>query len=87
MNLLKAKIAIKMPGNTRYVNDYIEGCWQHVTALTSSIERYNSDPWLEEKFSVYVQSQEHILNNRLEKIQYDIDTVETVSLLLGGELI
>jgi hypothetical protein len=87
MMLLKAEIAIKMPGNLRYVNDYIEGCWQHVTVLTSSIERYDSDSWLEEKFAGYVQSQESLLKERLEKIQYDIDAVETVSLVLRGERI
>ncbi|KAJ7830412.1 hypothetical protein B0H14DRAFT_2593325 [Mycena olivaceomarginata] len=87
MMLLKAEVAIKMPGNLRYVNDYIEGCWQHVTVLTSSIERYDSDSWLEEKFAGYVQSQESLLKERLEKIQYDIDAVETVSLVLRGERI
>ncbi|KAJ7240155.1 hypothetical protein B0H12DRAFT_57866 [Mycena haematopus] len=87
MNLLKSEIAVKMPGNTCYVNDYIEGCWQHVTALTSSIERYTGESWLEEKFSGYIESQEAILKERLGKIQYDIDAIETVSLLLRGDRI
>ncbi|KAF7335401.1 hypothetical protein MVEN_02192800 [Mycena venus] len=87
MVLLKNQIAIKMPGNVRYVNDYIEGCWQHVTALTSSIERYYAETWLEEKFAGYVAVQEALLKERLQKIQYDIDAVETVSLLLRGDRI
>ncbi|KAF7375680.1 VPS13 domain-containing protein [Mycena sanguinolenta] len=81
-------MALKMPGNTGYVNDYIEGCWQHVTALTSSIERYSGgELWLEEKFSSYIESQEAILKERLGKIQYDIDAIETVSLVLRGDRI
>ncbi|KAJ7312624.1 hypothetical protein DFH08DRAFT_943570 [Mycena albidolilacea] len=88
MMLLKFQIGLRMPGNVRYVNDYIENIWQHVTALTSSIERYDSPPpWLEEKFATYIQSQETTLKERLEKIQYDIDAVETVSLILRSERI
>ncbi|KAF7375685.1 hypothetical protein MSAN_00457800 [Mycena sanguinolenta] len=88
MNLLRLEIAVKMPGSTCYVNDYIEGCWPHVTALTSSIERYSDgESWLEEKFSPYIQSQETILKERLGKIKYDIDAIETVSLVLRGDRI
>ncbi|KAJ7157929.1 hypothetical protein C8R43DRAFT_996337 [Mycena crocata] len=88
MFLLKKEIGIQMPGNKRYINDYLDGCWQHVTALTSAIERYDSPPpWLEDKFADYVQSQEKILKERLEKIQYDIDALETVALLLRGDRI
>ncbi|KAJ7240171.1 hypothetical protein B0H12DRAFT_1135296, partial [Mycena haematopus] len=87
MNLLKSEIAVKMPGNTCYVNLYFEGSWQGVTALTSSIERNPGEPWLEEKFSGYIESQETILKERLGKIQYDIDAIETVSLLLRGDRI
>ncbi|KAJ7200442.1 hypothetical protein C8J57DRAFT_1736598 [Mycena rebaudengoi] len=87
MVLLKREIAIKMPGNTRYINAYIDGCWEHVTALTSSIERYSAEPWLKEKFTGYIQSQETILMERLDKIQYDIDAVETVSLVLRDDRI
>ncbi|KAK7058060.1 hypothetical protein R3P38DRAFT_2599651 [Favolaschia claudopus] len=88
MILLKKQIAIKMPGNTRFVNDYIEGCWQHVTALTSSIERYDGpETWLEEKFATYLQAQESMLKERLEKIQYDVDALDTVALILRGDRI
>ncbi|KAK6975085.1 hypothetical protein R3P38DRAFT_3128369 [Favolaschia claudopus] len=88
MLLLKKQITIKMPGNTRYLNEYIEGCWQHVTALTSSIERYDGpETWLEEKFAAYIQAQESMLKERLEKIQYDIDALDTVALILRGDRI
>ncbi|KAK7055969.1 hypothetical protein R3P38DRAFT_3342927 [Favolaschia claudopus] len=88
MTMLKKQITMKMPGNTRYVNDYIEGCWQHVTALTSSIERYDGpDMWLEGKFALYVQRQESMLKERLEKFQYDIDALDTVALILHGDRI
>ncbi|KAJ7846703.1 hypothetical protein B0H14DRAFT_2583962 [Mycena olivaceomarginata] len=78
------QISIKMPGNTRYVNAYIEGCWEQVTTLTLCIEPCDSDPWLAEKFAEYGESQEAILKERRGKIQYDIDASETVSLILRG---
>lgn len=43
--------------------------------------------WLEDKFAGYVESQEKILKERLEKIQYDIDALETVALVLRGDRI
>lgn len=84
MILLKDQISIKMPGNTRYVNAYIEGCWEQVTTLTLCIEPCDSDPWLAEKFAEYGEFQEAILKERRGKIQYDIDASETVSLILRG---
>ncbi|KAJ7145706.1 hypothetical protein C8R44DRAFT_863571 [Mycena epipterygia] len=88
MFLLNQQIGIKMPGNKRYVNGYIDGTWHYVTALTSSIERYDCPAqWLEDKFTGYVESQEKILKERLEKIQYDIDALETVALVLRGDRI
>ncbi|KAK7017326.1 hypothetical protein R3P38DRAFT_3561155 [Favolaschia claudopus] len=88
MNLLKKQIAIQMPGNTRYVNDYIEGCWQHVTALTSSIERDDGiETCLEGRFTAYIQAQEIMLKDRLDKIQYNIGNLDTVALILHGDRI
>ncbi|KAJ6620420.1 hypothetical protein B0H10DRAFT_2215946 [Mycena sp. CBHHK59/15] len=88
MLLLRTQIGIHMPGNKCYVNGYIEGTWQYVTALTSSIEHYDSPgEWLTEKFSSYVETHENILKERLKKIQYDIDALDTVTLILGGDKI
>ncbi|KAJ7473796.1 hypothetical protein B0H11DRAFT_2036023 [Mycena galericulata] len=85
MFLLNTRIGIQMPGNKRYVNDYIEGTWKFVTTLTSSIERYDSPPqWLEGKFTDYVAAQEKMLGERLEKIKYRIDALETIALILRG---
>ncbi|KAJ7250786.1 hypothetical protein C8J57DRAFT_1354883 [Mycena rebaudengoi] len=84
MTLLNTEIGIRMTGNKRYVNDYIEGTWQHVTALTNSLERYDTPAaWLTDKFASYVEALEKDLEGRLEKIQYDIDALETVNLILG----
>ncbi|KAJ7676925.1 hypothetical protein DFH06DRAFT_1169319 [Mycena polygramma] len=86
MMLVRFQIGLRMPGNKTYVTNYIEDAWQHVTALTSAIERDDSPPsWLEEKFSGYVKSQEAIFKERLEKIHYDIDGFETIALVLRGE--
>jgi hypothetical protein len=80
---MKAEIVI--PVNKRSVTDYIERTEQHVTALTSVIERYDSAPsWLEEQFADYIKVREDLLKKRLEKIQYDIDAPEKVSSVLGA---
>ncbi|KAF7330374.1 hypothetical protein MVEN_02475800 [Mycena venus] len=87
MSLLRPKIRACMPTNTLYVNNYMEGVWEIVTTLVSSFER--CDPravWLEEKFASYVETQEQILEARLQKTQYSIDG-ETINLLLGDERI
>lgn len=80
---LKAQIVI--PGNKRSVTDYIERTEQHVIALTSAIQRYDSAPaWLQERFADYIKAQEAFLKKRLEKIHYDIDAPEKVSSVLGA---
>lgn len=74
-----------MPGNSRYIDAYIEDTWKYVAALTSTIERYDAqDPGFEEKFADYVKSQETLLEERLGTIQYYIGSPDTVYLLLRG---
>jgi hypothetical protein len=75
-----------MPGNKLYVNSYIQGVWSLVTAMTSAIERYDgAPPWLVEKYGDYNTILEDKIADRLDKIQYDIDTIETVHLVVGGD--
>ncbi|KAJ7743345.1 hypothetical protein B0H16DRAFT_1859871 [Mycena metata] len=86
--LLQKRIAIQMPGNNRYVNEYIDYTWRHVMALTSSIDRYDSPSLtLEEQFKDYVQSQENNIKEGMEKIQYKVDTADTVTSILHGQQI
>ncbi|KAJ7743335.1 hypothetical protein B0H16DRAFT_1422914 [Mycena metata] len=86
--LLQKRIAIQMPGNNRYVNEYIHYTWRYVTALTSSIDRYDSPSMtLEGKFKDYVDSQEKDIKEGLEKIQYKIDNADTITSILHGKQI
>ena len=86
MSLLREEIGIQMPGNKKYVNEYINGVWSYVTALTSAIERYDgAPPWLMAKYEDYVNQQEQAIKGRLEKIRYDIDSPDTVHVMTGGE--
>jgi hypothetical protein len=88
MSLLGHEIGNRMPGNKTYVNEYIDATWQHVTALTSSVERYEAPaPWLPKKFASHVESHEQTLKERLEKVRYSIDAVETVNLILDHDRI
>ncbi|KAJ7191852.1 hypothetical protein GGX14DRAFT_596765 [Mycena pura] len=88
MSVLRHEIGRRMPGNKTYVNEYIDGTWQHVTALTSSGQRYEPPvPWLADKFASYVEKQETTLKERLEKVRYLINATETVNLILDGDRI
>ncbi|KAJ7189129.1 hypothetical protein C8R46DRAFT_35064 [Mycena filopes] len=87
---LRERIRQAMSGNTRYVNEYIDGTWGHVMALTSAIERYElpaGAQWLEEKFADHVQWQEENMQRRLETIGYRVDALDTVSLIVGDPYI
>jgi hypothetical protein len=86
MSLLKDSVGIIMPGNRGYINSYIDVIWDVVTALTSSIDRYDAAPsWLMEKYKAYNERQEEVLAKRLEEIRYDIDDIDTVRLIVGGD--
>nr|GAT46821.1 predicted protein [Mycena chlorophos] len=85
MFMLKQEIGIRMPGNQAQVDTYISLIWTRVTALTSSIERYDSAPeFLQEKFQDYDKSQEAFFQSRLEKIEYSITSEADVLVLLTG---
>ncbi|KAJ7166645.1 hypothetical protein C8R46DRAFT_1094966 [Mycena filopes] len=84
--LLTKKISMQRPGNKKYVHDYIDYTWEYVTALTSSIDRYDSPSLtLEEKFADYAESQEKEIKEALETIQYKIDNNDTVMAILHGK--
>jgi hypothetical protein len=100
MSLLKDSVGITMPGNRGNINSYIDVVWDVVTALTSSIDvvwdvvtaltssidRFDAAPsWLTEKYKAYNERQEEVLTNRLEEIRYDIDGIDTVRLIVGGD--
>ena len=75
-----------MPGNVNYVNAYISEIWGQVTTLILGIERYTTvSATIQEQFQEYIDHQEQVFHNRLEKISYDIDAMDTVNLIFGQE--
>ncbi|KAJ7166649.1 hypothetical protein C8R46DRAFT_1094987 [Mycena filopes] len=84
--LLSKKISTQRPGNKKYVHDYIDHTWVYITALTSSIDRYDSpSPTLEKKFADYARSQEKEIKDALETIRYKLDNNDTVMSILHGK--
>ncbi|KAJ7802096.1 hypothetical protein B0H14DRAFT_2893447 [Mycena olivaceomarginata] len=85
MLLLRDQVGAQMPGNKRYINTYISEIWPIVVGLTSGIERFEAADWLADHFKEYIDAQEAALGSRLEKIQYDIDSLDTVHEILRSE--
>ncbi|KAJ7657383.1 hypothetical protein DFH06DRAFT_1131873 [Mycena polygramma] len=85
MLLLRDQVAARMPGNKRYINNYIEETWPIVVGLTSGLERFEGTEWLANQFKDYVDAQEASFQSSLARIHYDIDTPDTVNEILRGE--
>ncbi|KAJ6574434.1 hypothetical protein B0H19DRAFT_1254141 [Mycena capillaripes] len=69
--------------NLKCLSDYIETTRPQVSALTSAIERFEC-AGLENHFDDYIKAQEVELMERLDGIQFRIDSTETVSQVLDG---
>ncbi|KAJ6594662.1 hypothetical protein B0H19DRAFT_1247319 [Mycena capillaripes] len=80
MLLLRDQVAVQMPGNKRYINNYLSDTWPVVVGLTSGIERFEGTDWLADQFREYVDAQETSFRSSLERIHYDIDSSDTLSL-------
>ncbi|KAJ7442970.1 hypothetical protein FB451DRAFT_95665 [Mycena latifolia] len=85
MLLIRDKVSMQMPGNKRYINDYISETWPLVIGLTSAIDRFEGTEWLADQFKEYIDAQETALRSRLARIHYDIDTSDTVHEILRGQ--
>ncbi|KAJ7689549.1 hypothetical protein B0H17DRAFT_633894 [Mycena rosella] len=85
MRLIRDKVGIQMPGNKRFLNNYISETWPFVIGLTSGIERFEGADWLADQFKEYIVSEEAAFRSRLETIHYDIDSADTVQEILRGE--
>ncbi|KAJ7453210.1 hypothetical protein FB451DRAFT_1185458 [Mycena latifolia] len=77
ITFIRAKVGIRMPGNKKR------------RGLSSSASRAASSgsrtAWLKNKFQDYVYGQEEMLESRLKRIRYVIDSSEMVNELLKGE--
>lgn len=70
--------------NRKAVDEYLDTVWRGVCDLTASFSRiYESDD-LQERFQSYVEAEEQRLIEKLETIRYDIDAIDTLSLIIGS---
>ncbi|KAI0766852.1 hypothetical protein BD413DRAFT_141493 [Trametes elegans] len=71
------------PANTHAVEKYLESVYQRICTLTSSfVCTYQSEP-LQARFQGYVDAEEQRLRDGLETVRYDIDAMDTLTLITG----
>ncbi|TFK89009.1 hypothetical protein K466DRAFT_487737 [Polyporus arcularius HHB13444] len=71
------------PANRNAVDQYLRAVWQSVCTLTSSLVTTTYPDALQERFKSYVESEEQRLREGLETVKYDIDAMDTLSLIMG----
>ncbi|KAJ7167639.1 hypothetical protein C8R46DRAFT_1093665 [Mycena filopes] len=72
-----------LPANRAPVNKYLESVYQSVTTLLSGLNPCYVNESLQEKFNDYVLAEEARLRGNLEAIAFDIDAINTLSLVVG----
>ncbi|KAJ7229969.1 hypothetical protein GGX14DRAFT_409643 [Mycena pura] len=85
MTIIREQVGLQMPGNKRYINNYIEETWPVIVGLTSALDRFEGSEWLAEQFKEYLDAQEDIFCSALDKIKYNIDSSEMVHDIVRGE--
>ncbi|KAI0708178.1 hypothetical protein C8T65DRAFT_211601 [Cerioporus squamosus] len=71
------------PANRNAVDQYLRSVWKTVCTLTLSLVPANYPDSLRERFKSYVDSEEQRLREGLETVKYDIDAMDTLSLIMG----
>ncbi|TFK86599.1 hypothetical protein K466DRAFT_587082 [Polyporus arcularius HHB13444] len=71
------------PANRNAVDQYLRSVWRSVCTLTSSLLPTTYPDALRERFKSYVDSEEQRLREGLETVKYDIDAMDTLSLIMG----
>ncbi|KAJ6591119.1 hypothetical protein DFH09DRAFT_1138663 [Mycena vulgaris] len=85
-NLLSKMFAILpkiMPANKSSANSYLETVYRPIYTLTESLNGCNVNEGLQERFATYVAAEEARLRVNLEAVQYDIDALDTLTLVTG----
>ncbi|KAJ6458650.1 hypothetical protein C8R47DRAFT_995099, partial [Mycena vitilis] len=72
-----------LPANRASVNKYLDSIYRGVTSLHSGLNPCFINQTLQEKFNSYVEAEETRLRGNLEAISYDIDALNTLSLITG----
>ena len=73
-----------LPENRYWVEYYLRKVWQIAYELFASFRWPTNLPdWLEEKFKDYVTYEEERIRKNLKDVHYDIDALDTVSIVAG----
>jgi hypothetical protein len=72
-----------LPENRGSCNRYLDSIYHGVTTLHSGLNPCYINENLQEKFNSYVEAEETRLRGNLEAISYDIDALNTLSLVTG----
>ncbi|KAI0633741.1 hypothetical protein C8Q77DRAFT_1157905 [Trametes polyzona] len=71
------------PANAQAVEKYLEAVYKRVCTLTSSLVTVDESDALKARFQSYVDAEEQRLREGLETIRYDIDAIDTLTLITG----
>ena len=69
--------------NRNAVDKYLQTVWKRVCTLTSSLVSTSQADTLQARFQSYVDAEEQRLREGLETVRYDIDAIDTLSLITG----
>ena len=77
-----------LPGNRALIETYVDGisCLNWILAGAKKARRkclQNYDDEIGQQFQDYIQSEEDRLNSNLKRIQYQLDSTDTVNVVLG----
>ncbi|KAI0644525.1 hypothetical protein C8Q79DRAFT_777894 [Trametes meyenii] len=71
------------PANAQAVEKYLETVYKRVCTLTSSFVCTSQSDALKARFQRYVDAEERRLREGLETVRYDIDAIDTLTLITG----
>ncbi len=71
------------PANRYIVDAYLRTVWKRVSTLTLSLAPGSYPSSLRAHFRSYVHSEEERLRDGLKTVQYHIDGIDTLSLIVG----
>lgn len=71
------------PANAQAVEKYLATVYRSVCTLTSSFVCANESDALKAHFQSYVDDEEKRLREGLETVRYDIDAIDTLTLVTG----
>lgn len=76
-----------LPQNRRAIDDYLTWIYDDVTSLELPLRDCDIDETLQVRFTTYLEAEESRLHCNLQRFNYRIDAVNTLSLITGPKCI